>query len=1195
MRSFFAERNKQQQLEKEGHMRQASYRFFLLPLFFVLVCVGAFAQANSSVTGIVTDQTGAVIPAAKIVLTDPSTNTSKTTFSSDTGLYEIPGLNAGTYNMIVTAKGFQTFAQNGIVVNISRTFRVDPKLTVGAEATTVTVVADALAVQSDSNVVSSLINEQQITELATNGRNIVALATLGLGVSGNLPDSNTPTSVGSNFAISFNGLNQAHNIWIIDGGEAYDRGSGGKSSMMPSQDALGEFQVLASNYPPDYGISSGGTISMAIKRGTQNFHGTLWEFVRNDSLQAHNYFDNNTGQQKKKPELRLNIFGGNVGGPLFIPHVYNESKQKTFFFVNEEWRKIVQGSSPAGIHAIPGSQFITAPQNLTYAAPAYNAGHQIVVPNPAANTQLYQNIIADGLTPGQPFPNNVIPANLFLDAAALQLMGVGSIPKANVAGDLVSVSAKQPLDVREDLVRVDHNINDKWTLFGHYIGDKVSQTYATSMWSGDSYPTVGSNFSNPSWSSVIKLTGSITPSVLLEAAFNFDGNKINILPSGCCYQKPSGWTGNAFFPASTDALNRLPSVNLGSYGTQFDPWSQPWKNAAMDYAEVVGLSVTRGKHALKFGGGYNRYTKNQQLFGNSNGYFNFSDNWDTTKNAATNANLTGDSYIDFLMGLSTGYNQLQQQDIRHYVNQTVSAYAMDNWHVSNRLSVQYGIRYDALPHAWERNNLLASFDPSHYQSALVPLLDQSTGAFCTSVTANCPAISPGLQTYKGAQFYLNGVNIAGQYGTPRGMVTNDYTTWMPRLGFSYDLTGSGKTVLRGGVGSFYERMQGNDVYNIAPAAPFSNNPGVSNTSFANPFASWLNGSSLSMTSLPTTPQGSTTLATTYKAPGVAQFSLGVQREVVPSLILVTQYVGNIAWHQNVILPINPLPLSTPLATRQRAGAGQLNTAENASLRTYPGFTGISQQSNIATGTYNSMQIGLRQQDRHGLSFEVDYTWAHQIDSQLGSADLTQVSNPFNLKYDKGSGNLDRRQALNINYIWKMPFFNASSNGAVKTILGGWTLSGTVISQTGLPWAGNNAPGYGGSDTVGLGGNYTIRPNFAGKVYYPKKKDSKGNYQWVSPQGFSNPVASWNGGANLGFGNARRDIVVGPGRTNFGTNLYKSFAIRESMHFEFRAETFNTFNHTQFNAFHNNVSGSDFGEVSGANDPRTWELAGKFTF
>src|SRR5579863_3836307 len=268
------------------------YRFLLLPLLFVLICAGAFAQANSNITGIVSDQTGAVVAGAKIVLVDPATGAAKVAESGETGLYSFAGLNAANYNMTVTAKGFQTFVQNGIVVNVSATFRVDPKLTVGSESTTVTVSADALTVQSDSNVVSTLINEQQISELATNGRNVVGLATLGLGVSGNLPDMNMPTSVGSSFAISFNGLNQAHNIWLIDGGEAYDRGSGGKSSMMPSQDALGEFQVLASNYPPDYGISSGGTVSMSIKSGTQKFHGELWEFDRNDALQAHNYFDN---------------------------------------------------------------------------------------------------------------------------------------------------------------------------------------------------------------------------------------------------------------------------------------------------------------------------------------------------------------------------------------------------------------------------------------------------------------------------------------------------------------------------------------------------------------------------------------------------------------------------------------------------------------------------------------------------------------------------------------------------------------------------------------------------------------------------------------------------------------------------------------------------------------------------------------
>jgi Carboxypeptidase regulatory-like domain len=453
----------------EVNTRRTYLRFVLLPLLFALTCVGAFAQANSNITGLVTDQSGAAIPGAKLVLTDSATGATKNTISGDTGLYEFAALNAGTYSLSVSAKGFQTFNQTGIVVNVSATFRVDAKLTVGSEATTVTVQADALTVQSDSNVVSTLINEQQITNLATNGRNIVALATLGLGVSGNLPDSNMPTSVGSSFAISFNGLNQAHNVWLIDGGEAYDRGSGGKSSMMPSQDALGEFQIMASNYPPDYGISSGGTVSMSIKRGTQAYHGTLWEFVRNDALQAHNYFD---APGAKKPELRYNIFGGNVGGPLWIPHVYNDNKQKTFFFVNEEWRKIVQGSAPAGIHTVPVSNYITSAKDITYVAPAFNAGHQIVVPNPAPGSPLGQAIAAYNagaatpLVPGQPFPNNVVPGAL-MDPVSVQFMSTGAIPQANTTGDLLSMSVKQPTNVREDLFRIDHNINDKWQFFGH--------------------------------------------------------------------------------------------------------------------------------------------------------------------------------------------------------------------------------------------------------------------------------------------------------------------------------------------------------------------------------------------------------------------------------------------------------------------------------------------------------------------------------------------------------------------------------------------------------------------------------------------------------------------------------------------------------------------------------------------------------
>src|SRR5450631_135819 len=352
-------------------MRQTRYRFFLLPLLFVLACVEAFAQANSELTGIVTDQTGAVVAGAKITLVDPATNSTKTTESGATGLYDINGLNPSNYKIKVTAKGFQSYAQNGVVVNVSQTERVDIKLTVGAETQTVTVEADALAVQADSNVVSTLISSEQISEIATENRNFAALAALGLGVSSALPDSNTPTSVAASFTISVNGLRQSHNIWLIDGGEADDRGGAGGMDIMPSQDAIAQFETLTSNYPPDYGISSGATISLALKSGTQHFHGEGYEFNRNTAYDANAPFNKQQTPVAPRQTLNYNIFGFNIGGPLFIPKVYNENKQKTFFFWNEEWRKLIQGSNPNTVATLPTADIPKTGSNLTYVAPGF--------------------------------------------------------------------------------------------------------------------------------------------------------------------------------------------------------------------------------------------------------------------------------------------------------------------------------------------------------------------------------------------------------------------------------------------------------------------------------------------------------------------------------------------------------------------------------------------------------------------------------------------------------------------------------------------------------------------------------------------------------------------------------------------------------------------------------------------------------
>jgi hypothetical protein len=1181
-------------------MRQAKYRFILLPLFVLLACVIGFAQANSTVTGIVTDQTGAVVSGAQITLTDPATGETHKSVSGGTGLYDISGLNPANYNLKVTAKGFESYAQTGIGVTVSGTFRVDVKLTVGAESQTVTVEADALQVQADSNVVSTLISSEQISEIATENRNFAALAALGLGVSSALPDSNAPGGIAANFTLSANGLRESHNIWLIDGGEADDRGGAGGMDIMPAQDAIAEFNMMTSNYPPDYGISSGATMSLSLKSGTQKFHGEGYDFYRTTAFDASNNSLNGGG----RTPTHYQIPGFNIGGPLYIPGVYNKNKDKTFFFWNEEWRNI-SASSSANVNAIDTADVPKAGTNLAYVTPVYTdpnsalATQGLVVPNVSLTSAYYLNTLKPlGLVPGQPFPNNTIPSSLF-DPNAVLYLGSGVIPSASAAnGDKYITTAATPIKIRDDVVRVDHNVTDKWHILGHYMHDAVTQNYAQPMlgWSSGSYRTIHSTLANPSNSAALKLSGTISPQLLIEASMNYDGNIINITDSANA-NVPTGWAISPVAQLFKISKTEYPGISFGGpIGTSEDPGSAPWHNAAEDYEPKVDISYTAGKHAMKYGFSYNRYTKNQQIFGDEQGNYGF-------------GTLSNDSEIDMLLGLSSSYGQDQATPIRHYVNQTPSVYAMDNWHVSPRLTLQLGIRWDALPHAWERSNAVANFIPGNYLPTAAPVWTGST----------ISATGPGVQTVNGVQFYLNGMGLAGVEGFPKGLVNPDYKTIQPRLGFSEDIGGNGKTILRGGFGTFYERLQGNDIYNAATNAPFNYNLSLNNTYFSQPGVNYQSGNNAAASGFPVFASGVTTISGPYRAPAVAQFSFGVQREISPSVIWVVQYVGNIAWHQNIERQINNMPIADQslLASQVLAGAPNVNLACLAGdsgnkypggadaacktagglsgaapgglnqFRTYQGYGGITSQENTTNGNYNGFQTGLRLQNKWGLSGEADYTWSHEID--ITSYDLSGVSNPYNLKYDKGAGALDRRQIFSANYVYKIPFF-AKSNGIEHSILGGWEIAGTVIDEAGVPVNVTGAGAGGGYDPVGLGGGYTVRPNVSGKMSYNKTIAS-----WFDTSKFSSVVPSWLGGPNMGFGTAHKDSVVGPGRVNFSTSVYKSFAVTERAHFEIRVESFNTFNHAELNGVNGNFNDGNFGKVTSTYDNRVLEMAGKFVF
>src|SRR5271168_4873152 len=407
---------------------------------------------------------------------------------------------------------------------------------------------------------------------------------------------------------------------------------------------------------------------------------------------------------------------------------------------------------------------------------------------------------------------------------------------------------------------------------GHYLHDSVTQTYYPPLWGDSSYPTVGTAMLNPSWSATIKLTQTLSPNLLNETAFLYSGNTIHLSPVGISAQ-PTGWTATSFFPLANNTGSRMPEIQLQApYSTTWSSSYFPWKNSYEGYESRDDLSWNRGRHQFKFGFSYLHDPKNQELQANTQGTAVFSP-----------SSFSGDSYVNFVLGDAASFTQLQYLAGKHWVNNNYGFYANDNWHILPALTLNLGVRYDGMPHAFERFNQFANFVPADYNTTL-PYPLNSDGTLNPS----------SLTGFGGQSFYLNGIQEAGVNGFPRGVVQNKYNTIEPRVGLAYDLSGNGKTVIRGGFGLFFERVQGNDVYNAALNPPFAYQPSATNVYFSNPNTSALTG----VTTSEAFPSTLTNLQYNYQPPGTAMFSLGVQRQLAPSVIAVIQYAGSTGWHQS---------------------------------------------------------------------------------------------------------------------------------------------------------------------------------------------------------------------------------------------------------------------------------------------------------
>jgi hypothetical protein len=773
-----------------------------------------------------------------------------------------------------------------------------------------------------------------------------------------------------------------------------------------------------------------------------------------------------------------------------------------------------------------------------------------------------------------------------IDPNSTALLKAGIFP-APTTGNKFFGSATTPTNLKEEIVRIDHNFTSKFSVFGHFIAEQVTQGYAISQWSGANIPTVGDTFGNPSYSAVVHTTYTISPTLINEVAFNYNGNRINIIPfAGAGLGSlaiPTGYTStNSRLFTGPNNLNRIPNIDLnGSTGTHFEVSSWPWVNKADDYQIRDDISLTKGAHQLRFGGSWAIYKKVQDLFGQTQGGFGF------------DASFTGNDFADFLLGTAKSYQELAVQDKGLWNNVSWAAYVQDNWRFNRRLTLNLGLRWDGVPHTYEANNRMGNFYPSLYDPTKKALMNPNG-------TIN-PA-SPGLGTspnpiLAGVPLYLNGIGIPGQNGVPKGLVDNHWANFGPRIGFAYDLSGSGKTVVRGGFGMMYERIQGNDMYNAGPNIPFSlqvNAPAP--VEFDNPRLSLATGAAAAF---PINPADITGLnRSAYKQPTSYQWSLGVQHAFSTKTVLSATYVGNTNRFQNDYTQYN-LPNQAaliPIINGQSGAACNNPVGVSCNYSTaaglpFPGFRSIRLSTNEANSHYNALQLDLNSQLGHDLSLRAFYTYSRTIDPGAGSnggQDLQDVSDPYlGWRHDVGPGGYDRTHVAVVDFIYDIPLFRHSDSRLLKSTVGGWEVSGIVTMESGIPINIGISGNQGGNGLP----NATNRPNLIGKIAYPSTVEAGDHViQYLNPTAFALPTVG-------AFGNLGHNAIRGPGRDNWNLSLFKSFLLSESRgsKLELRLETFNTWNHTQFNQVSNNFGSSNFGQYTSAFDPRILQLGGKIYF
>lgn len=1089
----------------------------------------ALAQvASAELSGVVLDESGAVVPGATVAVKNVNTNITRSTTTGTSGDYVITALSAGSYAVTADATGFRSLMQTGVVLQVNQQAKLDLILRVGQATETVQVIGTAPLLEAESSSLGTVVNSNLVNQLPLNGRNFVQLATLtpgvnGLGYSasgtimgGSRPDDRRP---GSN--IFSNGNREGSNNFLYDGIDDNERLTL-SIALRPAVEAVQEFKIQTNLYSADVGRNSGAVVDVITKSGTNSLHGSLFEFIRNSAVDSRSYF-NKAGTAY--PSFRLNQFGGSLGGPVFFPKLYN-GRNRTFFFMDYEgYRNSSQIFILGNVPTLKMRQ-----GDFSETAPIYDP--LTTQPGPGGV----------GLRRTQ-FINNQIPQSRW-DPVAIKMINAYPLPTSSGRFNNYSSNRIQTQSWNQGDIRIDGQLTPKDAVFGRYAIQNTNSvspsTYPTATIPGISQPVNLSDegsfagiSSQPAQHFVASYTRTITSTTINDFRVGFNRYRLDYVPVDF---KANGALGNQLGVANSNVTPReqnLPIFSPSSYLGIGQTRSLPIYRRENTFQELDNLTMTRGLHTFKMGIDFRRRQLTIYQTNLGNGRFNFSPALTDSRNPAGSG---GDSMASFLLGYPTlaghDYNFVFP-GIR--LNE-LGTYFADDWRLSRRVTINYGIRWDYFSPPSEAQNRWSNFNVT-------------TGKMDIA-GRNSVNINSGVQRY--------------------------WPNFGPRFGFAFQA--AQHTVLRGGFGIFYNaagseagtmRLARNIPFGLTnQITPGDITPGpIVQNGFA-PLPS------VDFT-LADNPAGVVYQVDHKFRPSYAeQFNLVVEQEIAPWQMLVKiAGVGNLGRHlYNTYNNNQPIPGSAALNTRRPLYS--IN----------PNLSDVNYFISNGVSSYSALQITVDKRFNHGVSVLLGYAWSHALDNvplEFGGGALgPSPQDPRNLSAEYSNSAIDMRHRLTLSYLWALPlgkgkpFLNYGS--IINQIVGGWQLNGILTTQSGL-WF---SPVLQTSTTNGT----SSRPDQIGRVSYPKTLT-----RWFDPSAFATP-------ASYTYGNASRDSLLGPGRTNWDTSIFKDFPIHEQMLFQFRFESYNVLNHPQFGYPNPNIGNAQAGQITSiVGNPRNLQASARFQF